>query len=440
MMSNTDTIYALATGHGKSALSVIRISGPQTRTVLSRMAGGVPEPRLLVLKKLVDSHTKQHLDQALVVFFKGPQSFSGEDQAEFHIHGGLAVQQAVLQALGQIEGCRPAQAGEFTKRALLNHKMDLSAVEGLADLIDSETEQQRRQAFRQMEGVLGQGVEACRSRLIEAQALIEALIDFSDEGDVPDNLSHHILKAIDHVLTFVDQGLAGGRTGERLRDGFHAVLAGAPNAGKSSLLNYLARRDVAIVSAHAGTTRDALEVRCNLDGWPVTFIDTAGLRDAQDPIEEQGIARSRQHIKRADLVLWLQACNEPDTDISLDADVPVVKVVTKADLAGVPFSQDVLATSVQTGFGMDKLIEKVIQCAARSLGQGDALLTRERHRLAFEEAKMALLRGQNAFAYSYLELAAEDIRLASRSLGEITGFVNVEQVLDKLFSNFCIGK
>jgi tRNA modification GTPase len=431
-----DTIYAVASGFGRAAIAVVRISGPRTRTILEAMAGGVPEPRRLVLRHLTDTHSGAVLDQALVAWMPGPHSFTGEDQAELHIHGGPAVRTAVLRALGRMEGCRAAKPGEFTRRAFLNGRMDLSRVEGLADLIDAETEAQRRQALRQLEGALGGLVEEWRARLIDALALLEAALDFSDEGDVPAHLEAEAGAALGRLAGEIAQNLADERRGERLREGFVVVLAGPPNVGKSSLLNALARRDVAIVSATPGTTRDAIEVRCDLGGLPVTFVDTAGLRLSEDPVEQAGMARTRSRLGTADLTLWLMA---PDAAESPPEEAgPLLKVATKADLARVDGAD--LAISAVSGQGLSALLDRIEHEAEAALGQGDAVLTRERHRAALVRAREALDRAGRALAEGRTELVAEDARLALRAVGEITGRVDVEQVLDRLFATFCIGK
>ena len=440
-----DTIFAPASGHGRAAIAVIRLSGPGTRGVLEAMAGGVPAPRRMALRQLRDPSSGEALDQALVVWMPGPESFTGEDQAELHVHGGLAVRAAVLRSLAGIAGCRAAEPGEFTRRAFLNGRMDLAAVEGLADLVDAETEAQRRQAFRQLEGRLGGLVEGWRERLIECLALLEAALDFSDEADVAADVEKQALVMAAEMTGELGEHLAQAGRGERLREGFTVVLAGPPNAGKSTLLNALARRDVAIVSDVPGTTRDAIEVRCDLDGLPVTFVDTAGLRETGDPVEIQGVSRTRRHVERADLVLWLVAPDAGGPGDGLDgvfaaaAAVPSVRVGTKNDLAAAPPGVD-LAVSARTGAGLTALLDRIAAVLEVSLGQGDAVITRERHRRAFEAAHEGLSRALEALAQGRSELAAEDVRLALRALGRVTGRVDVEEILDRLFAAFCIGK
>ena len=438
-MRSDDTIFAAASGFGRAAVSVIRISGPATASILDTLAGGRPAPRRLSLRILRDGGGVA-LDTALVAWMPGPQSFTGEDQAELHIHGGLAVRQAVLGALARVDACRPAAPGEFTRRAFLNGRMDLSQAEGLADLIDAETEAQRRQGLRQLEGRLGDLVEEWRETLIEALSKLEAALDFSDEGDVVGPLEADAYSLVAGVCAPIQEHLAQGTRGERLRDGFTVVLAGAPNAGKSTLLNALARRDVAIVSEVPGTTRDAIEVRCDLAGLPVIFVDTAGLRGVADAIEREGMARTHARAASADLVLWLVAPGaEQQDDASAPHQLPAgLRLGTKADLGRPYLSATDLTVSAQTGAGMADLLDRLRAEAEAALGKGDAVVTRERHRLALERAAEALARVNGSGLAT--ELVAEDVRLALRALGEITGRVDVEQVLDRLFASFCIGK
>lgn len=436
-MPSDDTIFATASGYGRAAVCLIRISGPQSRSVLETLGSSVPAPRQAAVRILRDPGTGEPLDQALVLWMPGPRSFTGEDQAELHIHGGLATRAAVLKALGALPHCRPAEAGEFTRRAFLNGRMDLSQVEGLADVIDAETEAQRRQAMLQLEGRLGNTAEAWRESILHVLALLEASLDFSDEGDVPEDLEADILRRIDKLEAEIGCALTN-RSGERLREGLTVVLAGPPNAGKSTLLNALAQRDVAIVSPIAGTTRDIIEVRCDLGGLPVIIVDTAGLRESGDVIEQEGVARARARAQHADIVLWLIPPEGPETEAPEAR--RVLKVGTKADLNRARHDCD-LVVSASTGEGLPELIGRLEQEAEFLLGQGDAILTRERHRKALERAHHSLGMGKELLlTRGPLELAAEEVRLASRAVGEITGRVDVEDVLDRLFSSFCIGK
>jgi tRNA modification GTPase len=433
-----DTIFAPASGFGRAAVAVIRLSGPGVRGVLETLGRNVPEPRRLSLRTLRDPVTGEPIDQALVAFMPGPNSFTGEDQAEIHGHGGVAVRTALLRALAALPCCRAAEPGEFTRRAFLNGRMDLPAVEGLADLVDAETEAQRRQALRHLEGALGSRVEAWRSRLIDALADCEAALDFSDEGDVPDRLEERAAGIAAEVLGEVRLALSEGSRGERLRDGYRVVIAGPPNAGKSTLLNAIARRDVAIVSPVAGTTRDSIEVRCDLGGLPVLLVDTAGLRETDDLVEREGVARARSRLRDADFVLWLEP---PDgaTEVPPPG-TPLLRVATKSDLRRDFLPPDAVAVSAATGAGLGELMDLVRSRAEADLGTGDAVLTRERHRAALARVADALDRVRPTLAAGRGELAAEDVRLALRALGEITGRVDVEEVLDRLFSTFCIGK
>ncbi|TVR09082.1 MAG: tRNA uridine-5-carboxymethylaminomethyl(34) synthesis GTPase MnmE [Salinarimonadaceae bacterium] len=436
LLSSPDTIYAPASGFGRAAVCVVRISGPRASDILVRMAGGAPEPRRMSLRRLVDPRDGDILDHALVVWLPAPHSFTGEDQAELQIHGGLAVRQAVLSALSAIEDCRPAEPGEFTRRALLAGRMDLTAAEGLADLVDAETEGQRRQALRQLGGGLGALADEWRSELIRVQALLEAALDFADEGDVPESLEEEARAAAIRLGAAIEGLLAEGRRGERLREGFHVVLAGPPNAGKSTLLNALARRDVAIVSSVPGTTRDIIETRCDLDGLPVIFADTAGLRETAESVEQQGVARARGRIDQADLVLWLDPAD--DRAPPPDGLARRLHVVTKIDLAGDrEFPEADAAICAVSGDGLPALLETLASAARAAMGAGDALVTRERHRVALEAALAGVSRG---VSLSETELFAEEIRLAARALGRVSGRVDVEDVLDQLFSSFCIGK
>ncbi|PZN98711.1 MAG: tRNA uridine-5-carboxymethylaminomethyl(34) synthesis GTPase MnmE [Hyphomicrobiales bacterium] len=429
------TIVALSSGTGRAGVAVVRVSGPRVRFVLETIAGFLPPPRQAVLRRLRDG-TGEIIDSALVLYFPAPASFTGEDVAEFHIHGSRAVLARLLAVLCALPGLRLAEAGEFTRRAFEAGKLDLAAVEGLADLIDSETEWQRRQALRQMEGVLGEMADRWRLCLIEAMALLAAEIDFSDEGDVAGPLVEHALAGVAHVLQQLRAALGSFDMGERVREGFVVVLAGPPNAGKSSLLNALARRDVAIVSPVAGTTRDAIEIRLDLAGLPVLLVDTAGLRDSVDPVESEGVRRARALMERADLVLSLRAIDsEPDR---IHHDARSFVIATKADLPGQVLS-DELAISVMTGAGLEALLGAIVARLSALTQAEPALLTRERHRLSVTQAIVALERAIDS-RHGQAELLAEDIRLAVLALERLVGRIDVEDVLDQLFSGFCIGK
>ena len=429
------TIVALSSGTGRAGVSVVRISGPQVRFVLETIAGVLPEARRAGLRRLRDA-SGEVIDSALVLYFPAPASFTGEDVAEFHTHGSRAVLARLLAVLCGLPGLRLAEAGEFTRRAFEAGKLDLAAVEGLADLIDSETEWQRRQALRQMEGALGEMSARWRQRLVEAMALLAAEIDFSDEGDVGGPLVEQALAGVAQVLPQLRAALGSFDMGERVREGFVVVLAGPPNAGKSSLLNALAHRDVAIVSPVAGTTRDAIEIRLDLAGLPVLLIDTAGLRDSVDPIESEGVRRARALVARADLVLSLRAIDSEADRIHRDG--RSLAIATKADLPGQVLTGE-LSISVMTGAGLEALLAAIVARLSALAQPEPALLTRERHRSAVSQAIVALERAVDS-DHGQAELMAEDIRVAVLALERLVGRIDVEDVLDQLFSGFCIGK
>jgi tRNA modification GTPase len=435
----TDTIFALASGAGRAAVAVMRLSGPGTGAVLTRLAGRLPEPRRASLRRLRDPQG-EILDEGLVLWFPAPGSYTGEDSAELHLHGGAAVIAAVAEALVRL-GARPAEAGEFTRRAFLNGRMDLTEAEGIADLIAAETEAQRRQALRQAGGALARLYGGWAERLTTLLAHQEAAIEFADE-DRPTDLGDRARAGARALRAEIAAHLADDRRGERLREGLLVAILGAPNAGKSSLLNALAGRDAAIVSARAGTTRDVVEVRLDLAGVPVTLADTAGLREAADEIEQEGIRRARRRAEEADLVLAVFAADTPPDPATLAWVGPgAIVLANKADIAAPPASiggMAALAVSARTGAGLDRLRERLAEEARRLAGAGEAaLLTRPRHRAALAEAVAWL---EQAEAAPLPELASEALRAALRALGRLSGRVGVEAVLDVVFRDFCIGK
>ena len=539
-MSNAarETIYALSSGRPPAAIAVVRISGPRAGDALNALIGRIPDPRKAALAR-IRGRDGEIVDQALALWFPGPQSETGEDVAELQLHGGHAVVAAVFAALAQIDGLRMAEAGEFTRRAFENGKLDLTAVEGLADLVMAETEGQRRQAFRQMAGALRDRSEHWRTQLIQALALVEARIDFSDEADVPQDLVTPALQIARSLEGDIASVLAEGNRGERLREGFFVAIAGPPNAGKSTLLNRIAKREAAIVSPYAGTTRDVIEVHLDLDGLPVTLLDTAGIRATDDPVEIEGVRRARERAAAADLILWVveagDALRHDDvgnalrsrdevgssargvgvgvpahplrggeagrvTQLSPDERVaqlapnenglssresgrtPVWLIRNKIDLDQVlsktneqhvqskgnsersvrvnkslkntankaltdksefEFTLNELEfdISAKTGEGFEVLLNALGRFAGKFLaGAESALVTRERHRRALQDALAALRRALSPGLANREDLLAEELRLAARALGRLTGRVDVDDVLDVIFRDFCIGK
>ena len=440
------TIYAPSTGGGPAGIAVIRVSGPGAGPALRRLTGAAPPPpRRATLAVFHDPDSGEALDRGLALWFPAPASFTGEDMAELHVHGGRAVLDGVLEALGRCPGLRTAEAGDFTRRAFANGKMDLTAAEGLADLIGAETEAQRRQALRQMQGELGRVYDSWRRRLLAALAHMEAAIDFSDE-ELPGGILDRVRGEVAGLDGEITAHLEDGRRGERLRDGLHIAIIGPPNAGKSSLLNLLARRDAAIVSETAGTTRDVIEVHLDLGGYPVVVADTAGLRDGGDALESEGVRRARARAREAELRLAVfdgETWPERDAETERLVDSGTVVVVNKSDLrppAGPPEvnGRPVLFVSALTGDGVDGLLQALQAEMADRVPAGAApSLTRARHRQAVEECRGALARFRGA---GQVELAAEDLRLAVRALGRITGRVDVDDILDVIFQDFCIGK
>ena len=524
------TIFALSSGRPPAAIAVIRISGPRAGPAREELGVKVPPPPHARLARIRDPRSGEIIDEALALWFPAPNSETGEDVAELQGHGGPAVIAGILDALGSIDGLRMAEPGEFTRRGFENGKLDLTAVEGLADLVAAETEGQRRLAFRQMKGQLGGRAEAWRERLVRALALVEARIDFSDEADVPEDLVGPALAIVQELRDEIATSLAD-RRGERLREGLVVAIAGPPNAGKSTLLNRLARRDAAIVSPYAGTTRDVIEVHLDLGGYPMTLLDTAGIRDTGDPVEMEGVRRARERAAGADLVLWVtdasegHAAPQPDLD-GAGQGVPVWRIRNKADLvrsisasmlrtmdseqslpagdapasgkarsaskgasggggdlspaarpgqaigkdvnkneSGSPslstaifggspegykneyripsFGENEFILSASQGLGLDLLVRRLAIFAATTLtGAEQSLVTRARHRhvLAAVQHILTVALGRFRSAGGEEELLAEQLRLAARELGRLAGRVDVEDVLDVIFRDFCIGK
>jgi tRNA modification GTPase len=446
--AHPDTIFALSSGRGRSGVAIIRLSGSGARTALEAISGPAPDVRQASLRKLIDPTSSELLDEAVVLRFDAPASFTGEDVVELHVHGGSAVIEGVLSALADLEGLRNAEAGEFSRRAFDNDKLDLTEVEGLADLIDAETQAQRRQALRQSGGDLRTLCEDWREQIIHASSLVEAALDFSDEADVPDLVERQAKSVVEEMVEALNAHLENAIKGERLRDGYQVVLAGAPNSGKSSLLNALSKRDVAIVSDQPGTTRDVIEMHLDLDGYPVTLIDTAGLRESSGEIELEGMRRTRAAAKTADLVLWMVDATAPQWEAPADLGAlgnegdGVLTLVNKID-SGNPdqvLSTDVLSISVKTGEGLGELITKLSTMASEGMDADEPIVvTRQRQRRELETCCKAL----KAFLendVSQLELRAEDLRVAGRALSRLSGRVDVEDVLDRIFGDFCIGK
>ncbi len=476
-----DTIFALATGAARAAIAVIRVSGPRAHAVASRFAGRVPKPRVATLARLRDPDSGELLDEALVLLFEAARSEVGEDGLEFHCHGGPAVVAAVLAALGREPGLRQAEPGEFARRAFANGRLDLAQLEGLADLIDAETEWQRRQAQRQLSGAMRDVTAPWRAALIAAAALAETAIDFSEEVELGEALPAQVSGLTEPVRAGLRAELARGRAAERVREGVQVVIAGPPNAGKSTLLNALARREAAIVSAIAGTTRDPIEVHLDLAGCPVTLVDTAGLRDSGDVVERIGVIRARERADAADLVLWL------DNEAPPPFTAPVWRIAAKSDLvegeipspargrwpdedashegAGgraapptiapmnetltsdpaprghlLPRAREgVLHLSAVTGDNMDVLVDRLASFATALARGGAGLLARARHREAFAAALVAL-DAAAATPAPPVEILAEHLRAARFALERLIGTVDVEDILGDVFSRFCIGK
>ncbi len=433
-----DTIFAPASGAGRAAIAVLRISGPDCAAAVAAIAPGPQFPdRRATLRTLRHPHSHEPIDRALVTRFQAPRSFTGEEMAEIGVTGGRAVVAALVKALALMPKLRLAEPGEFAWRAFMNGKIDLSEVEGLADLVEAETEAQRRQAQRIAGGALGRECEAIRAGLVEAMAAVETQIDFSDVEDSADFTLESVSDAARRAMARIDRALATADQAQRLRDGFTVVIAGPPNAGKSTLMNALAGRDVAIVSAIPGTTRDLIEVFLDLRGYPVILVDTAGIRESRDPIELEGVSRARRRAESADLTLWLNEGEGRAPGFSS----PVLTVRTKIDLeAGSPQGTADLAISAKTGAGVDRLLDAIAELAEERMSSGEpTLLTLERHQRAFLDARQALALTLEPGA-SAPELIAEDLRRAASAMDRIVGRIGVEEVLGEIFARLCVGK
>lgn len=443
-MPFTDTIFSLSSGRLPAGLAVIRVSGRHTRFVLETIIGRLPEPRLASYCS-IRRKTGELLDNGLVIFFPAPNSFTGEDVGEFHVHGGRAVVAALLGELSAIPGMRQAEAGEFTRRAFLNGRLDLTETEAFADLINAETEAQRRFAALNSSGAQSALYLGWRERLIRARAMIEADIDFADEEDVPGSVAEEVWISL-HALTKEIVGhMDGFRSAEIIREGFNVVILGAPNSGKSSLFNSLAKRDVAIVSSEAGTTRDLLEVNLDIDGILIRITDTAGIRKEAGTVEMIGIERARARAGEADLVLILEDMVTPVCFDFGGLSARVLNVGTKSDLAATmePLRQkgnyDIEISSAE-GTGIKALLDEIGRRAQETIGNlGDILPSRVRHVELLSDAARYVGEALDRTEFP-LELRSESLRLASDSLGRIVGSVDVEEILDVIFSQFCVGK
>ena len=432
-MANYQTIYALSSGSLPSAIAVVRVSGPSTQKVLKLLVNIVPEPRKMILAE-IKTPEQEVIDFSLICFFPKAQSITGEDLAEFHLHGSVAVVEGLCLTLAAISDVRPAEAGEFTRRSLNNGKMGLTEVEALSDLIAAETQEQRKQSLRQLSGELSAKYEAWRKKLIRIRAEMEAILDFSDEADVNQDLeSLSLSNDMSLLLKSIDADILNGIAGERLRSGIKIVLIGPPNVGKSSLINILLKEDRAIVSSEAGTTRDTIEARLNLEGIPVTIFDTAGIRKTENKIEEEGVKRTEKSAKAADIIVSIRVPDNKGLDCTNKIDLR-----TKKD----NIYTDELSLSCKTKQGVDLLLKilgeetkKLVSVSDMSIGPN-----RLRHIAHLRETKESLQLATKELKMGNIEIAADFTRGASMSLGRIIGIVDIEDVLDELFLGFCIGK
>ena len=442
------TIYALSSGPGISGVAVVRVSGKDTSEVVKKLTGEeLPSPRVATLKKFNKIDTNELIDEGVIIWFPGPNSYTGEDLAEFHVHGSRAVVSALHSSISKIKNCRLAEPGEFTKIAFQNGKINLLKAESIADLVSSETEIQRKQAIKSMSGKSSDQFNSWREKLLKILSHIEAKIDFPDE-DLPKDILSEIQKTSDQISSEIKKILDDQKVGERIREGFKIAIVGPINAGKSSLLNYLSKRDVAIVSEIAGTTRDVIETHLNLDGYPVVVSDTAGIRDSKNEIEKKGIKLALNRAEDADLKLVIiDAKNVDFTGVLKDlVDENAILVVNKSDLLNGKLNEklkkhDHILISIKNNSNLDKLILKIkSKLENKFLSHGDILITRERHRQHLEQCINHLQNFKNKNGSEEFDKAEEDLRLATRHLGMIVGKVDVEEILGSIFNDFCIGK
>ena len=442
------TIYALSTGPGVSGIAVVRVSGKEAAEVVKRLTGGdLPVPRVATLKKINYINTNNLIDEGVVIWFPGPNSYTGEDLAEFHVHGSRAVVSALHSSISGIKNCRLAEPGEFTKLAFQNGKINLLKAEGVADLVSAETEIQRKQAVEIMSGKSSNKFTSWRAKLLKILAHVEAKIDFPDE-DLPKDILDEIQKTSNQVSKEIEKVLDDQKVGERIREGFKIAIVGPTNAGKSSLLNYLSKRDVAIVSEIAGTTRDVIETHLNLDGYPVVVSDTAGIRESKNEIEKKGIKLALNRAEDADLKLIIVDAKSVDFTSVLKElmDENAILVVNKSDLIAGNINKELkkhdhILVSIKNNLNLDKLILKIKKkLENKFISYGDILITRERHRQHLEQCISHLKNFKNKNGSEDYDKAAEDLRLATRHLGMIVGKVDVEEILGSIFNDFCIGK
>ena len=442
------TIFALSSGPGLSGIAVIRVSGPNTKNVLKNLTiSPIPSPKVAVVRKFINPKTKDLIDQGILLWFPGPESYTGEDMAEFHVHGSKAVIEAINLSLSKIEGCRLAEPGEFTKIAFQNGKINLLKAESISDLISSETEIQRKQAIKIMSGKSSDKFNSLRERLLKILSNIEAKIDFPDE-DLPDNILKNIHSETKSIKNEIDKILNDQKVGERIREGFKIAIIGPTNAGKSSLLNYLSKREIAIVSEIAGTTRDVIEAHLNLNGYPVVISDTAGIRDSKDEIEKKGIKLALERAENADLNLIVIEPKSVDFSRFLKKFRPKnsILVINKMELGVDNIAEEIknyepILISIKKEKNLDKLISLIKEnLKNKFILQDDIYITRQRHRTNLEKCVEHLKNFEEKNSLEDFDKAAEDLRLATRYLGTIVGKVDVEEILGSIFNDFCIGK